>query len=141
MKNKILLLISFTALNLFSFGQESLEDLKKDIISVKEDKWILSKLEMVTLESGEQKELKFVAETTKDSFISRDNFIAISSEYLVLYSDKISIVDYTDLTELVGEADIVIKVYMSKAGIQIVLNNQGTETKETHLWKDYFSNN
>jgi hypothetical protein len=141
MKNKTLLIISFTLLSLLSFGQESIEDLKKDIVSIKEDKWILSKLEMVTFESGDQKEMKFTAEATKDSFISRDNFIAISSEYLVLYSEKMGVVDYTDLTELVGEADITVKVYMSKAGIQIVLNNQGVETKETHLWKDYFSNN
>lgn len=137
---KILILTAIFSTAFTCFSQESIDDLKKDVITVTSDKWTITKYQYVTLTSGENKQLQFTAETTKDGYISRDYFIAIASEYLAIYSEKLEIDEETDLSELVGEADISIKIHMSKAGIQIILINDGAETKETHLWKDYFTN-
>jgi|GEM_PF-2678681 len=121
-------------------SQEQIDDMKNDLVSITSDKWFMTKNIMATLVNGDQKQIQFSAETSSDGYISRDYFIAIASEYLQIYLEKLNIESEEDLSEIVGDSDINIKIHMSKVGLQIILNNEGVETKETHLWKNYFSN-
>jgi hypothetical protein len=136
---KIIITAGLLFVTLFSNAQSVEEELKADVIEIKDGKFICDDLTMVTLK-GENYQISIHTEASSNGFISRDNFIYFPS---MLANETISgltsgdeSATSEDLEEITGKADIAINCYMSKVGMQIETTTKDGIEKNTHKWAD-----
>lgn len=130
----LVLLISFTAI-----AQNTKDVLLKDLVSVDGNKY---KIYDYTLLSGNGNSIQVAsyAEAPTSGLISRDYFVLIFSQITGQYINDLVAqydLDTKNLTELIGNADMVINIYMAKNGIQIETSLRGKTERNTMSWSEF----
>ncbi len=129
--------VIFFSINTFS--QVTSDDLLKNIVEIKADKFTATDLTLLTLSDGVTTfQIKAYAEAPSN-IISRDNFVAfftlITTEMIKgLSNDENS--KTSDLDEIIGNPDVIINCYMTKSGVQIEVKGDNGTNRTTMKWSD-----
>lgn len=143
MKSNCILLISFL---LFSFGnaqltRENKEKLLKDLVTVTPQKFIFKQINLLSNKTDKSVQILITADSDKD-YISRDNFLStVDSIVFMIISgmyttEELAKYDIKDIDDLIGSPDVIIKILMTKDGVQISVTNSGVTNKETLSWDE-----
>ncbi len=141
----LMLMIASSILN----AQEWKAELLRNIIVMQGDKMTATDLTMITTNfDGNSMQVKSYAEAPANSFISRDQFVALFSTTVyvlieaILEEGGLTHHDYKmktlDIDDLIGTADIEITIYMGKNGMQLVMKVGTEENKITQTWETIF---
>jgi hypothetical protein len=137
MKKITLLLLLF--MSTYVFTQNTKDVLLNDLVKIKDNKYTISDYTLLT--SDEKSiQVKAYAEAPVSGLISRDYFVLIFSQITGQYiSDLVEQydLDTKNLTELIGNPDMVISVYMVKSGIQIETSFNGRSERKTMTWNEF----
>ncbi|GAA5092010.1 hypothetical protein GCM10023210_20320 [Chryseobacterium ginsengisoli] len=143
MKTRFILLIS---LFFFSFGnaqltKENKEKLLKDLVTVTPQKFSFKQINLLSNKTDKSVQILITADSDKD-YISRDNFLStVDSIVFMIISgmyttEELSKYDIKDIDDLIGSPDVMIKILMTKDGVQILVTNSGETNKETLSWDE-----
>ncbi|MCK3684284.1 hypothetical protein [Maribellus sp. YY47] len=146
---KKLLFVLFAVLSVNAYAQDWKDELAKDLVEIKAEKMTATDLTLITmLADGTSMQVKAYAEAPANSFISRDQFVAIFSTLTItLIENMLSEAGLTEsdyktktveIEDLIGTADVELSCYMGKNGIQIVIKAGGEENKVTQTWESMF---
>ncbi|PIE84846.1 hypothetical protein CSA08_05080 [Candidatus Gracilibacteria bacterium] len=147
MKKLVLVLLTMLSINLFA--QDWKDQLATDLVVVKDGKMTITDLTLITiLEDGSSVQIKTYAEAPINSFISRDQFVAIFStnSYVFIkellaeggFTEEDYKIKTVDIKDLIGTADVELVFYMGRNGMQVVVEAAGEQTKITQTWESIF---
>jgi len=134
----------------------TLEKMKEDLVEINDGKMIYEEFGIYKLNFKRHDpvsfQLKYYVEATKyNEYISRDNFVAITTflrtyilqmmvanDYKVTIAELMENSDFKEIDEPIGNLDIEINVYMTKVGIQLELLNHLNDSKmrKTIAWDE-----
>lgn len=135
----ILLSISFAFLSLTAIAQK---DYKKEmatpIVEVIEGDYVIEEF-LIIKARGESKQLHLKAQMPQDCIVHRDNLIAISTMFMSKLTDEIGgNSNVEEIDSLIGDADMVIKIFVTNDGMQIAISAEGETKRETLSWKQFY---
>jgi len=153
--------LALMALSLFTSTGSAQEDwrafLQKDLVEVQGDlivwdHFVLERLEFAGAEPI-QFQVKYHSEAPAEGVMSRDMFVALSTEantillfgilseaYQVSFSDFLDAYDSEPLDAPIGTPDLELNLVMTGEGVQFEIVNTATgeRTRETTTWTDIF---
>ncbi len=145
---KLILLLSFLIFNIsISYSQDWVNLLKKDLVKIESGKFKSVDYTLLSFPNGSSLQIQSYAEAPADGTISRDNFVSVfavvQAELINSMTSEAGINEDNFKTktidELIGNPDIIINCYMTKAGIQIEFKTEGGGTNRiTQRWEDMF---
>ncbi|MCR4409140.1 MAG: hypothetical protein QHH43_00535 [Candidatus Saccharicenans sp.] len=138
-------------------AQEWRDLLVRDAVAIKGGKMVYEEVGLVKIEvpdhESAQFQLKLKSEAPATGVISRDNFVAITTQvfistlimaiaeaYEVPVSTFINGFDYKELSTPIGTPDLEINLIMTRDGIQIELVNTESNQRSrfTETWDNFF---
>jgi hypothetical protein len=139
-------------------AQEWKHQLAKSLVVIRAGKMVseeyqLAKIHVPGFEAS-QVQLKIHAEAPAVGLISRDNFVSLTTQLVVVtfyaaYADVykvpasqfIQAVDFTELAAPIGTPDLEINVFMTADGLQFEIVNTATgqRTRSTTTWAEVFA--
>jgi len=138
MKKSFILTLLATCITSFSVAQSihKSEGLLSDIVKVNNDKYNIDILKII--QSGDNtSQIKLHAESATN-VISRDNFLYFSTLLFTTMVDGMIPEDgFTrEIDELIGNADVVVNIYMTKNGLQIETIGAEGIKRTTKKWDE-----
>ena len=125
----------------FAVSQESQADLLKDLVHIVNGKMVITDNELLTQSDGTSIQIKAYSEAPAAGLISRDYFVEAFS---ILTYEMINLLKSDDkaetktLSELIGNPDVEINLYMTKGGIQIEIKSGEETNRKTMQWSEMF---
>jgi len=116
------------------------KELLKDVVSVQNGKFTVTDLTLVTLSNGNTLQIKMYAEAPATGVISRDNFVVYWSTIQESMLDELAKDDNATmetLSQLIGNADFEVNIYMTALGVQVETKSSTGVTRMTKKWSDY----
>ncbi len=92
---------------------------------------------MIIKSKGKSKQLHLRSQMPSDCIVHKDNLIAITTMFMTKLSDEIG-GEVEDIDSLIGEADMIIKIYVTNDGMQIAMSAEGETKRETLSWKQFY---
>ena len=140
-------------------AQEWKQTLSKELVTVKDGKmtseeFSLAKIAVPGYEPV-QLQIKVHAEAPHGGLVSRDNFVALTAQMMILvfygvYAqayqvnalDFIQAVDFTELAAPIGTHDIELNLFMTEEGMQFEWVNtaDGQRSRWTSTWAEVYGN-
>lgn len=122
-------------------SQVSQADLVKDLVKFSNGKMIITDFELLNQSDGTSIQIKSYAEAPVTGVISRDYFVelfgVLTYELIeTMKSDENA--DTKTLSELIGNPDVEINLFMNKGGIQIEIKTSEGTNRKTILWPELF---
>jgi hypothetical protein len=129
--------------SLVSQAQEWKAELKKDLVKIEGNKMTSTEFFLLHFENESNVQVKIYAEAPSAGVISRDNFVAITNtlaamKLLTMFSET-GIPNMTNLSELIGKADVEFNYYFTSNGMQMEIKTSEGSDKITMTWEEYFS--
>lgn len=138
--------------------QEWKQQLSKELVTIQAGKMVseeyqLAKIKVPGFEES-QLQLKVHAEAPAVGLVSRDNFVAFTTQFVVITfftvyteayqvpaSQFIQAVDFTELAAPIGTPDVELNLYMTDDGFQFEWVNTATaqRTRSTMTWAEVFA--
>lgn len=132
-KITLLLLIAFFQV---SNAQDYIEKLKKEVVEMKDGKFIINDMTLVTINENNVFQVLVHCESP-ETIISRDNFVYIAATIINDELSNFGEAQNEDLDEITGTPDVLINCYMTKTGIQIDRKSEiRGNSKITRKWID-----
>jgi hypothetical protein len=138
-------------------AQEWRQQLRQDVVAVQGGKMVADEYDLVKIEVAGyepvQLQMKVHAEAPATGFISRDNFVALMSQmvvmtFLLAYAEAYQIpasqfldaVDFTELSAPIGTPDIELNLFMTDEGLQFewVDTADGRRSRWTSTWVEVY---
>lgn len=154
---KILLLTTLLPAYL-SAQEEWRQQLSKELVTVRGQKMVADEYDLVKIEvpgyEPVQLQMKVHAEAPAGGLISRDNFVAITTQmvvmtFLVVYAEAYQIparqfldaVDFTELAAPIGTPDVELNLFMTDEGLQFEWVNtaDGRRSRWTSTWAEFYA--
>lgn len=139
-------------------AQEWKQSLSKDLVAIRDGKMISEEYNLVKIAvpgyEPVQLQLKVHAEAPQGGLISRDNFVALTSQMMIVvflgaYAqayqvnalDFIQAVDFTELDSPIGTPDVELNLFMTDEGMQFEWVNtaDGQRSRWTSTWAEVYS--
>ncbi|WP_298956187.1 hypothetical protein [uncultured Nonlabens sp.] len=135
----ILLSISFVFLSLTAIAQKDYKkELAQPMIQVIEGDYVIQEF-LIINERGESKQLHLKAQMPQDCIVHRDNLIAISTMFITKLTDEIGADGHVEeIDSLIGDADMVIKIFVTNDGMQVAISADGETKRDTLSWKQFY---
>lgn len=142
------LALVFIGLNSIQAQTDASAKLKEELVTISNGKYQIEDFQLLTFSNDATLQLKTTA-TAPEGVISRDQFVAIYSSVgvfmivSILGEAGVSIddVDFKELDELIGVADISIHLEMTKNGLQMAITTEEGTERETITWNEFFADN
>lgn len=142
------LALLFVGLSFAQAQTNPAEKLKEELVTVSNGKYQIEDFQLLTFANDATLQLKTTA-AGPEGVISRDQFVAIYSSVgvfmivAILSEAGVSIddVNFKDLDELIGVADISIHLEMTKNGLQMAITTEDGTERETMTWEEFFEDN
>ncbi|WP_405369316.1 hypothetical protein [Nonlabens sp. Asnod2-A12] len=135
----ILLSISFVFLSLTAVAQTDYKkELAEPMIEIVGDDYVIEEF-MIIRENDTSIQMYLKAQMPQDCMVHRDNLIALTTMFMTKLTDEISVNgDVEEIDNLIGDADIVFKIFVTDDGLQIVITANGETKRETLSWKQVY---
>lgn len=122
--------------------------LKEDLVTISDNKYQVEDFQLLTFANNATLQLKTTASAQRD-VISRDQFVSIYSSVgifmlISIFGEagvSIDDVNFKELDELIGQADIAIHLEMTKNGLQMAITTEEGTERETMTWEQFFADN
>jgi len=140
-------------------AQDWRQSLSEDLVSVSDGKMVSEEFNLVKIAvpgyEPVQLQLKVHAEAPEGGLISRDNFVALTAQMMIVvffgvYAqayqvnalDFIQAVDFTELAAPIGTPDIELNLFMTDEGMQFEWVNtaDGQRSRWTSTWAEMYGN-
>lgn len=139
-------------------AQEWKQQLAKELVTIRAGKMVADEYQLVKIQvpgyEPTQIQLKVHSEAPAVGLMSRDNFVAITTQLVVITfytafaeayqvpaSQFLQAVDFTELARPIGTPDVEINLFMTADGLQFEWVNTSTGQRErsTMVWADVFA--
>jgi len=139
-------------------AQEWKQQLAKELVTIRAGKMVAEEYQLAKIAvpgyEPTQLQLKVHAEAPAVGLMSRDNFVAITTQLVVITfytafaeayqvpaSQFLEAVDFTELATPIGTPDVEINLFMTADGLQFewVNTSTGQRKRSTMAWADVFA--
>nr|WP_042246531.1 hypothetical protein [Nonlabens ulvanivorans] len=134
-----LLSISFVFLSLISIAQKDYKkELVEPMIEIVGDDYVIEEF-MIIKSKGESIQMHLKAQMPQDCMVHRDRLIALTTMFMTKLTDEISANgEVEEIDSLIGEADMIIKIFVTDDGLQLAMSAAGETKRETLSWKQVY---
>ena len=139
-------------------AQEWKQLLAKELVTIKAGKMVTDEYDLVKINvpgyQAVQLQLKVHAEAPAVGLMSRDNFVAITTQFVVVTfftvyaeayqvtaSEFLQAVDFTELAAPIGTPDVELNLFMTNEGLQFEWVNtaDGQRSRSTMTWAEVYA--
>ena len=154
---RVLMVLILAALAGPASAQEWRQLLAKELVTIKAGKMVTDEYDLVKINvpgyEAVQLQIKIHAEAPAVGLMSRDNFVATTTQVVVLtffavYAqvykvnalDFIQAVDFTELAAPIGTPDVELNLFMTNEGLQLEWVNtaDGQRSRSTMTWAEVY---
>ncbi|MEO9503390.1 hypothetical protein [Nonlabens ulvanivorans] len=134
-----LLSISFVFLSLIAIAQKDYKkELVEPMIEIVGDDYVIEEF-MIIKSKGESIQMHLKAQMPQDCMVHRDRLIALTTMFMTKLTDEISANgEVEEIDSLIGEADMIIKIFVTDDGLQLAMSAAGETKRETLSWKQVY---
>ncbi|MBF4983616.1 hypothetical protein FNJ87_04495 [Nonlabens mediterrranea] len=134
-----LLAISFVFLSLTAIAQKDYQkELVEPMIEIVGDDYVIEEF-MIIKSNGDSVQMHLKSQMPQDCMVHRDRLIAMTTMFMTKLTDEISANgEVEEIDSLIGDADIVIKIFVTDDGLQLAISAAGETKRETLSWKQVY---